>query len=132
MATIRQPRKTKQKEAIREAFLESDRPLSPEEVKASAQRKVKQLNIATIYRNVKSLVEEKWLIPVEVPGATTRYEVLGKAHHYHFLCNRCGKLYDLQGCDLRFKQKLPRGFRATRHELFFYGTCGSCAKPARH
>lgn len=131
LAAIHQPRKTKQREAIREAFLESDRPLSPDEVKELARLKVKNLNLATVYRNLKSLLEEKWLIPVEIPGTVTRYEVAGKERHYHFLCDRCKKLFDIQGYDSSFKPKLPRGFRAAGHQLIFYGTCAACAKLTR-
>jgi Fur family ferric uptake transcriptional regulator len=122
-----QPRKTKQKEAIRGAFVSSGRPLAHEEVLALAQQHVEGISIATVYRNINSLVEEKWLIPVEIPGTTTRYEVAGKEHHHHFKCNTCGKLFELNGCDVEVKSRLPRGFRMTGHEFFLYGLCASCA-----
>ena len=57
-----QPRKTRQKEAIRTAFLTADRPLSPEETLAYAQQQVDGISIATVYRNIGSLVEDKWLL----------------------------------------------------------------------
>ena len=112
-----QPRKTRQKEAIRQAFLAADRPLSHEEALRLAQVRVDGLSIATVYRNVTLLVDEKWLTPVEVPGDTTRYEVAGKEHHHHFQCNQCGKLFDLEGCGLKVKPEVPRGFRTTGHEF---------------
>lgn len=61
-------RNTKQKGAIRSAFVETDRPLSPEEVLSYAQRGVPDLSIATVYRNLKTMVEEGWLLPVPLPG----------------------------------------------------------------
>ena len=121
------PRNTKQKEAIRDAFLVDDRPLSHDEVLELAKKKVKGISIATVYRNIHGLIEEKWLMPVEVPGGATRYERAGKGHHHHFKCDTCGRLFELQGCGVRLKPKLPRGFRATGHELFLYGMCASCA-----
>jgi Fur family ferric uptake transcriptional regulator len=122
-----QIRNTKQKDAIRAAFQAADRPLSPEETLQLAQEAVEGLSIATVYRNINMLVEEKWLEPVEVPGDSTRYEVAGKGHHHHFQCNTCGKLFELQGCGVDIKPRLPRGFRATSHELFLYGLCATCA-----
>jgi Fur family ferric uptake transcriptional regulator len=122
-----QTRNTKQKEAIRAAFEAAGRPLSPEETLLLAQATVEGLSIATVYRNINLLVEEKWLTTVEVPGDSTRYEVAGKAHHHHFQCNTCGKLYELEGCGVEIKPKLPRGFRSTGHELFLYGICATCA-----
>ncbi|MCU1324284.1 MAG: ferric uptake regulator, Fur family [Acidobacteriaceae bacterium] len=120
------PRNTKQKDAIRDAFLVADRPLSHEEVLILAQKKVEGLSIATVYRNINGLLDEKWLAPVEIPGSTTRYEVAGKAHHHHFKCNQCGRLFELQGCDIQIKPRLPQGFRMTGHEFFLYGFCALC------
>ena len=121
-----QPRNTRQKEAIREAFTKADRPLSHEEALELAQRQVEGLSIATVYRNINALVAENWLAPVEIPGSTTRYEVAGKGHHHHFKCNECGKLFELEGCKVPMKVKLPRGFRSTGHEFFLYGLCSTC------
>lgn len=120
------PRKTRQKEAIRAAFLEADRPLSPEETLSYAQRQVKGISLATVYRNIGALVEDKWLTAVELPGESTRYEVSGKAHHHHFHCSDCGKVFELEGCSLQMKPKLPRGFRVTGHEFVVYGVCAHC------
>jgi Fur family ferric uptake transcriptional regulator len=119
-------RNTRQKTAIRDAFLESARPLSVDEALKAAQRHHRKLGIATVYRNIQALVQEKWLQPVELPGDTTRYEVAGKEHHHHFHCNKCGKLFDLEGCVTQVKPKLPRYFRATGHEFFLYGICAEC------
>ena len=121
-----QPRKTRQKDAIRSAFTAADRPLSHEEALKLAQEQVDGLSIATVYRNIHLLVEEGWLVPVEVPGDTTRYETAGKAHHHHFQCNQCGKLFELPGCGVDLTPRLPRGFRGTGHELYVYVVCASC------
>jgi Fur family transcriptional regulator, ferric uptake regulator len=119
-------RNTRQKVAIREAFIEADRPLSPDEALEGAQSHYQALGIATVYRNIQLLVEEGWLQAVDIPGESTRYEVAGKEHHHHFQCNECKKLYELEGCIPAFKPKLPRGFRTTGHEFFLYGICADC------
>lgn len=121
-----QTRNTRQKSAIRDAFVAADRPLSPEEILSFAQERVEGLSIATVYRNIATLVKDNWLLPVDIPGEATRYEVAGKAHHHHFHCNSCGKVFELEGCEADIKPKVPRGFRATGHEFFLYGTCASC------
>jgi Fur family ferric uptake transcriptional regulator len=119
-------RQTRQKDAIRKAFSQADRPLSLEEAFEGAKRHHSGLGIATVYRNIKALVEDDWLQVVEVPGDSTRYEVAGKKHHHHFHCNDCGKLYELEWCMAQIKPPLPRGFRVTGHEFFLYGICASC------
>lgn len=116
-------RNTRQKEAIRKAFVAANRPLSAEETLALAQDGV---SIATVYRNIGVLLEERWLTAVEVPGGVTRYEVAGKAHHHHFQCDRCGRVFELEGCGLVGLPVLPEGFQSTGHELFLYGLCAGC------
>lgn len=120
-------RNTRQKEAIRTAFAAANRPLSHEEAHALAQQHVAGLSIATVYRNISLLMEERWLTAVEVPGDTTRYEVSGKGHHHHFHCNQCGKLFELAGCGIQVTPQLPAGFSTTGHEFFVYGLCDVCA-----
>ena len=86
------------------------------------------MSIATVYRNIGSLVEEAWLVRVDIPGEPARYEVAGKQHHHHFCCNDCGKVYELEGgCQQLPKPRLPRGFHVSGHEFFLYGTCAGCA-----
>ena len=119
-------RNTRQKDAIRAAFVETDRPLSPDEVLSYAKRSVDDLSIATVYRNLKTMAEEGWLVTVQLPGESARYELSGKAHHHHFLCNDCRKVYELDGCVPAIKPRLPRGFRVVSHELVLHGICAAC------
>lgn len=122
----RRTRKTKQKDAIRTAFVETGRPLSTEEALSYAQRWVPDLGIGTVYRNLKTMVEEGWLTAVQLPGEPPRYEISGKAHHHHFRCDDCRKVYELEGCIPQIKVKLPRGFRARNHVFLLYGLCAAC------
>lgn len=119
-------RNTRQKQAIRSAFDKTERPLSPEEILQSARDDVKGLSLATVYRNLIALVEEGWLQAVEIPGIPPRYERAGKEHHHHFHCNACGKVYEVAGCAVQVKPKLPRGFHVTGHEFSLFGECPDC------
>jgi Fur family ferric uptake transcriptional regulator len=129
-----QVRKTRQRESIRFAFEAADRPLSPEEVLFAAQESVEGLGIATVYRNIKSLLEEGWLVTVELPGQPARYELAGKGHHHHFQCNGCGQVFELYGCVESFRQMIPPGFQVTGHEVLLFGVCRGCRRgsPSRN
>lgn len=120
-------RSTRQRRAIREAFLEAGRPLSPQEVLELARKKVPSLGLATVYRTLKGLVEEGFLTPVALPGEPFRYEPAGREHHHHFLCRRCGRVYELLGCHPALQDHLPPGFLAEGHEVMVYGRCPECA-----
>ena len=119
-------RDTAQRRAIRKALDEAGRPLGALEVLERAQRDVPGLGLATVYRNIKALTEEKAVAVVELPGQPPRFESAGKEHHHHFLCDSCGKLYELGGCLGGLKGLLPSGFRLTSHELLLHGRCRAC------
>jgi Fur family transcriptional regulator, ferric uptake regulator len=119
-------RDTRQRAAIRKAFERADRPLSPQQVLDSAQADVDGVGIATVYRNIKALLEEDWLVAVELPGSATVYERSGKAHHHHFHCDECGRVFELTGCLPNINRLAGRKFSVARHELVLYGMCADC------
>ena len=123
-------RNTRQRQAIRRIFEEADRPLSPQEVLPAAQSYVPGLGIATVYRNVKALVQDGWLESVALPGEPPRYEVAGKHHHHHFRCRTCDRVFEIDGCSTNLVQLTPSGFRLEGHEVVLYGLCTACAKIA--
>jgi Fur family ferric uptake transcriptional regulator len=124
---LRMERKTTQRQAICQAFVDSDQPMSPAEVLAAAKRKVSGIGIATVYRAIKSLLDEEWLTTVEIPGQPPRYEQFGKPHHHHFLCSKCGKMFEVDGCPKNLATLVPQGFKLERHEILLYGKCATCA-----
>ena len=123
---LRMERKTRQRDAIRNVFRRVGRPLGPQEILEHAKGEVPGLGIATVYRNVKSLVEEGWLAPIEIPGQPTCYEAAGLAHHHHFHCKTCGKVFDVEGCPGELHDLTPPGFRTDSHEVILYGRCALC------
>jgi len=100
--------------------------MSPEEVLEAAQKRVSGLGIATVYRTLKALVEEGWLVAVDLPGQPSRYELAGKEHHHHFHCRICGRVFELDGCVGRLGELVPPGFQMTGHDLLLYGYCQPC------
>jgi Fur family ferric uptake transcriptional regulator len=120
-------RQTRQRDAIRAAFADAARPLSPQEAHDLASRAARGLGIATVYRTIKALLEEAWLVPVELPGEPARYEIAGQGHHHHFRCRRCAKVYDIPGCAGSLQRLLPKGFRLEDHDLLLHGRCATCA-----
>jgi Fur family ferric uptake transcriptional regulator len=119
-------RDTRQRRAIRAVFERGQRPLSPEEVHRAAQAGAPTLGLATVYRNLKALVEEGWLVPVALPGAAPRYEPAGKRHHHHFRCRECDRLYEVEGCEPQVRA--PRGFQIESHDVLLYGRCAACVE----
>jgi Fur family ferric uptake transcriptional regulator len=119
-------RQTHQRHAVRHALENADRPLSPREILDAARAEVPGLGIATVYRHIRSLVEEGWLHTVELPGAPDRYERAGKDHHHHFHCRECDRVYDIEAGPGGIRALAPRGYRVETHEITLYGLCREC------
>jgi Fur family ferric uptake transcriptional regulator len=121
-------RKTRQREALQAALDRADRPLSVGELLDAGAKRIDGLGVATVYRNVRSLLDEGWIVAVEMPGEATRYERAGKGHHHHFQCERCDRVFDLRGCFDNLRKLAPPKFRVKEHALTLYGLCASCAR----
>lgn len=122
-------RNTRQRHAIQKAIDDARRPLSPQEVLEAAQSVVPGLGIATVYRNLKTMLEARTIELVVLPGDNPRYESRHAAehHHHHFQCRACGKVFDVPGCVSGYEQLAPAGFTVENHELTLYGVCAGCA-----
>ena len=119
-------RRTRQRNAIWLAFERAARPLGPQEALDLAQREVPRLGMATVYRNIRSLVSDGRLRVVELPGAPDRYEIAGKDHHHHFHCRSCDGVFEVETCQGDFDAITPSGFRLEDHEITLYGLCSAC------
>ncbi len=123
-------RSTRQRTAIRAVIAAAGRPLSPQEVLDAAQSEVPGLSQATVYRNLKSLIDEGDIAVVTLPGDSPRYESAHHAHHHHFQCNECKRVFDVHDCPGDLARLAPKGFTVEHHELTLYGRCNECP-PAR-
>jgi Fur family ferric uptake transcriptional regulator len=119
-------RSTRQRIAIRAAIADAQRPLSPQEVLEHAREEVQGLGLATVYRNIKALMDEGALQVVNLPGDSPRYELSGHGHHHHFQCVACSRVFDIHQCPGDLRNLAPKGFKVEHHELTLYGRCPAC------
>ncbi len=117
---------TRQREVIRDAFERLGQPLSVQEAFEAAQEDLPQIGVATVYRAINDMVDDGWLVPVDLPGESTRYERAGIGHHHHFQCNGCGRVFDFEGCPGDLGRLAPDGFEVDSHEIILYGRCARC------
>ncbi len=131
----RMKRNTRQRDAILNVLYSSGRSLSPVEIQAEASRDVPRLSLPTVYRQLKGLVEEGTLSPVELPGQSPRYEApceetvtAAGHHHHHFHCDVCERVFPIHACPGPMTDLAPQGFRVERHDLTLHGRCDRCLK----
>jgi Fur family ferric uptake transcriptional regulator len=121
-------RMTSQRRVIKDVFERVGQPMNAQEALAEAQHELPSLGIATVYRAINDLVDENWLIPVELPGEPARYERSNIGHHHHFQCRDCGRVFDVEGCPGNLRGMVPKGFELRSHEIILYGRCQTCAE----
>ena len=98
-----------------------------------ARRKMPSISLATVYRNLKLLVEQGALIESKIGNKPSRFETR-KQRHYHVCCVACGSLEDLvlpyqSGLD-RQVERLVR-YRLREHRMEFFGICPRCQARSR-
>jgi Fur family transcriptional regulator, peroxide stress response regulator len=82
---------------------------------------------ATTYNNLKDLVQAGLVREVAVEGRAARYDAKGPRHH-HFICDRCGKVEDMEFYDVPKPASRALGKRVLREcEVIFRGFCAKCA-----
>ncbi|MDI9332614.1 MAG: transcriptional repressor [Alphaproteobacteria bacterium] len=121
-------RNTRQRTAIRDALESAARPLLPQEVLDRAKLAAPGVSLATVYRNLKSLVEDGLARPVNLPGESTRFERTHAHHHHHFQCRSCQSVFDVHECPGELVHLAPPGFVVQDHDLTLYGYCAPCAQ----
>ena len=120
-------RSTAQRKAIHCVLENAGRPLSPPEIFSQARSMAPGLGMATVYRTLKRLLDDKTIASVELPGEAPRYERSGMQHHHHFRCTSCNKVFDWFGCQCTCEQNTPHGFAVESHEVYLFGRCDACA-----
>jgi len=119
-------RKTRQHQAIFDVMADASRPLLAQEILALASGAVPQLSVATVYRHLKAKQDEGVIKAVVLPGQNPRYEMASRAHHHHFQCRQCERVFDLEACPGNLDRLAPSGFTVEEHEIILYGRCGEC------
>lgn len=114
-------RKSKNREKIMELF-SKEHLLSARD----CHKKLQEMDLATIYRNIKQLVEAGILKEVHINKEEIHYE-LNENHHQHLICNNCGKVdsIDISSTKLTNLVKTP-DFEIEDVELNIIGKCKDC------
>ena len=77
---------------------------------------------ATVYRNLQELVREGLIRTLEVAGTAVQFE-LNPDDHHHFVCDKCGRVWDvyLSSLDVRINRRRTEmdGFQVNRRDVQF-------------
>lgn len=103
---------------------------SPEEVYAKVRKLIPSISQATVYKTLHTFVEHGILRELSPHHGTLRVDINTHTHH-HLFCTECKSVVDIEEDDLdpvKFKRRLPKGFRVERVSVEIQGLCEKCAK----
>lgn len=80
---------------------------------------------ATLYNTLQLFVEKGIITQVDMHSSEAHYEP-NVIFHPHFICEKCGKIIDCEGCIPKFE--LPEGFRINKFTMNISGICSECSK----
>jgi Fur family peroxide stress response transcriptional regulator len=87
------------------------------------------VSLATIYKNVNSMLEKTFLSEVKIPNAKSVYELV-KTEHGHLVCKECGFIEDiiLEVTDVLEQVSKISSFKVENTDIVLSGTCQKCCK----
>ncbi|MGB5867662.1 MAG: Fur family transcriptional regulator [Arcobacteraceae bacterium] len=96
-----------------------------EEVKA----KFSSISLATIYKNINSMINNMLLLEVKIPNQKSVFEIV-KEQHSHLVCNECGQVLDVKLDTSKIVDTISHDykFQIDQSDLVFSGKCTSCLK----
>ena len=94
-----------------------------EEVKS----KFNSISLATIYKNINSMINNTLLLEVKIPNEKSVYEMV-KDQHSHLVCKDCGEVIDIQVDTTRIVDSISQDYKFSidKSDLVFSGSCESC------
>lgn len=119
---------SKQRELILQTVKTHNTHLTVDEIYTYVKKDIPTISLATVYRNVKQLVELNEIRQIPLTQGGDRYD--GILHeHFHVRCVRCGTIFDvdssiISGIDDKIVQTL--GFLVEDHQFFAQGACKKC------
>jgi len=118
---------TPQRYAVMAFLMEDTSHPTAAEIFEAVNRADPRCSRATTYNNLRDLVRAGLVREVAVEGRAARFDAKDIRHH-HFICDRCGKVEDMEWYDVPRPASGSLGKRILREcELNFRGQCAKCA-----
>jgi Fur family peroxide stress response transcriptional regulator len=118
---------TAQRYAVMAFLMEQDRHPTAAEIFEAVNRVDPRSSRATTYNNLRDLVQAGLVREVAAEGRAARFDAKGVRHH-HFICDRCGKVEDIDWYEVPRPASGSLDKRILREcEVIFRGLCAKCA-----
>ena len=126
-------RTTRQLEQVFKALEGDHTHPSAHEIYRRVHKRLPRISLATVYRNLHSLVEEGKIRSLLLDEQGTRFDP-ETSQHDHFVCERCGRVVDLflrRARQVDLSSLARQGYVVTTRDLTVHGICRVCAARRR-
>lgn len=98
-----------------------------DEIYRAVNRSDPRASRATVYNNLRSLIDAGLVRELVLDGKAARFEAAVERHH-HFVCDHCGRVEDIPWFEVQhLADRTELGRRAVRsYELILRGRCEKC------
>ena len=88
------------------------------------------MSLATVYNNLKVLIDEGFVSELKVRNDTTTYYDFMGHQHLNVICEKCGRIadMDLDLPDVQQEAEEQTGYQITKSQMVVYGICPECAQ----
>ena len=121
---------SRQREAIKEFMMTRKDHPTADIVYMNVRKEFPNISLGTVYRNLTLLSDMGELLRLRVGDGVDHFDAT-TTPHYHFICNDCGAVTDLEIPIMHSIDTVAgenfKG-RINGHVTYFYGTCEHCLK----
>ena len=121
-------RKSRQRERILEILQNTDTHPSADIIYEKMKPEFRNLSLGTVYRNLSILLQQGKVKKLDFGSTFDRYDAQ-TGPHYHFMCEKCGSIIDLDiEVDEYINTEVQKktDFIVNSHRLEFFGLCSRC------
>ena len=121
-------KRSKQRTRILEILIKTDTHPTADWIYSRLKQEFPHLSIGTVYRNLTILQKQGLVKRIENGSTFDRFDSHIKPH-YHFICEECGEIRDL---DVEIDDTINKivtsltPYTIKKHEIDFYGICHQC------
>ena len=126
---------SKQREDLLNILKNSRSHPTAEELYEKAKEKIPSVSRGTVYRNLKDIVDEGYIIKISMASGADRYDYIHKKHN-HIICKSCGTVKDFEyNFDLEdVKQSVIKQTEVSPllDGVIMYGICEKCKEKLKN
>lgn len=118
-------RHSNQRDLIYETVKSSRNHLTAAEIYEIVRKKMPNISMGTVYRNLKLLSESGGIETLETTDKTVHYDYI-ETPHDHFMCRQCGAILDVFEAVEAPIPLRDTGAKVESAKTVYYGLCNKC------